>query len=133
MKIPKLQHSKGLILLLVGFLMVAIACFASEPQQNDGKLIVIVTWGDVDNTPATDVIVEAVGQTPDHSWGKKVLLKASKKGQYEASLDAGIYDVFVSESGSMPRCRRLSVTSKSSMYWTLKLEDDDVYHRGDVF
>jgi hypothetical protein len=104
-----------------------------SPLEKHGALIVLVTWGDVDNTPATDVIVEAVGHAPDHSWGKTVPLKASKNGQYEASLDPGIYDVFVSEPGSTPRCRRLAIEPKSTMYWTLKLEIDDVYHRGDRF
>jgi hypothetical protein len=130
--ILRLKYSKVLATLIVLF---GVATFfrADQPRQNDGKLVVIVTWGDVDNTPATNVIVEVVGHALPGSWGKTVLLKASKDGQYEVSLEPGIYDVFVSEPGSMPRCRRLAIKPKSPMYWTLKLEIDDVYHRSDVF
>jgi hypothetical protein len=128
----KIKHLKPVVLLIV-FLGVTAVLGADLSRQNDGKLVVIVTWGDVDNTPATNVIVEVVGHAAPDSWSKRVLLESPKKGQYEASLDPGVYDVFVSESGSMPRCRRVNIQSKSGTYWTLKLEIDDVYHRGDVF
>ena len=58
---------------------------------------------------------------------KSVLLKATKDGQYEASLKPGLYDVFVSEATSTPRCRRVEIRAGETECWTLKLEIDEVY------
>ena len=103
---------------------------ADQPVETDGKLVVIVTWGDTDNTPATNVIIEALGYThglKSPSEVKSILLKASQDERYEASLQPGLYDVFVSEATSVPRCKRLQIKAGLTNYWTLKLEIDDVY------
>jgi len=102
---------------------------ANQPVETDGRLVVIVTWGDTDNTPAANVIVEVHGYTRGLKSPPETptLLKPSKDGQYEALLQPGIYDVFVSESTSGPRCKRLQIKAGLTMYWTLKLEIDDVY------
>ncbi|HKV79146.1 MAG TPA: hypothetical protein VJP02_13440 [Candidatus Sulfotelmatobacter sp.] len=106
-----------------------MAVGADQPEGKDGRLVVIVTWGDTDNTPATNVIVEVHGYTRGLKSPPETptLLKPSKDGRYEASLQPGIYDVFVSEATSGPRCKRLQVTAGLTNYWTLKLEIDDVY------
>ena len=103
---------------------------ADQPVETDGRLVVIVTWGDTDNAPATNVIIEARGYTPglkSPSEVKSILLKASQDGRYEASLQPGLYDVFVSEPTSVPRCKRLQIKAGLTNYWTLKLEIDDIY------
>jgi hypothetical protein len=99
----------------------------SQALEKNGSLVVIVTWGDVENTPARHVVVEVHGYGPGLSSEKSVLLKASQEGRYEASLQPGLYDVFVSEATSIPRCRRVEIRAGESKYWTLKLEIDDVY------
>ncbi len=97
-----------------------------QTSDKSGTLIVSVTWGDVDNTPATQVYVEAHGFLYREHLEKSFVLKSSSAGRYEASLPPGIYDVFVSDGSSTPRCRRVSIV-EDSKYWTLKLEIDDVY------
>ena len=117
------------------FLLFCIATtdlvFGQSPQsagpEKDGTLVVLVTWGDVDNTPANDVYIEAHGFVVKDSAEKSFVLKMAQAGRYEAALPPGVYDVFVSEGSSIPRCRRVLVTAGRTGYWTLKLEHDDVY------
>jgi hypothetical protein len=119
----------SVLMLLFAFLPNGTATGADQPVEKDGRLVVIVTWGDIDNTPATNVIVEVHGYTHGLKSPpvEPTLLKPSKDGQYEASLKPGLYDVFVSDSSSTPRCRRLPIKPSETNYWTLKLEIDDVY------
>lgn len=114
-------------MLLVLTLPKATAVSASEVSQKDGALVVKVTWGDIDNTPANDVYVEAYGFVDKLHSKKSFVLKMSHEGQYVASLPAGVYDVFISEGASVPRCRRVLIRSGMTKYWTVKLEVDDVY------
>jgi hypothetical protein len=99
-----------------------------SPAEKNGTLVVLVTWGDIDNTPADDVYIEAYGFVREHHAKESFVLKMSQAGRYELSLPPGVYDVFVSEGTSIPRCRRLLITSGYTGYWTLKLEIDDVYN-----
>lgn len=121
-----LKYLSGFMLLLL-LLPAQKAVKTSQTPAKDGALVVIVTWGDIDNTPANDVYVEAYGFVEKYDSTKSFILKMSHAGQYEAPLPSGIYDVFVSEGGSVPRCRRLFVKPEFATYWTLKLEIDDVY------
>lgn len=98
-----------------------------QPSQQDGTLVVRITSGDNSNSPAHDVYVEAYGFVKKSGAMKSFVLKMSYEGQYEGQLPSGIYDVFVSEDESVPRCRRLFVRPGLSTYWTIKLEYDDVY------
>ena len=126
MDIPSFRHASVLILLLA--LCPAARAGATGPAlEKDGALVVIVTYGDVENSPARNVVVEVYGYGRKFPREKSVLLKPSKEGQYEATLQPGIYDVFVSEGSSTPRCRRLEISAGETSYWTLKLEIDDVY------
>ena len=106
---------------------------AGQTSQREGTLIVKVTWGDIDNTPANDVYVEAYGFVEKYDASKSFVLKMPHNGHYEASLPPGVYDVFVSEEGSVPRCRRVLIKPGLSTYWTLKLEIDEVYTNQQVF
>jgi hypothetical protein len=115
----------SVLVLLLGLLASGKTDDTTPPKN--GTLVVLVTWGDVNNTPATDVYVEAYGFVrKDDSW-KPFPLKISHPGRYEASLPPGVYDVFVSEATSIPRCRRVLIRAGDTGYWTLKLEHDDVY------
>ena len=100
---------------------------SGRPSDKDGTLVVLVTWGDIDNTPANDVYIEAHGFVRKYNSEKSFTLNMSHAGRYEASLPPGVYDVFVSESTSIPRCRRVLISPGFAGYWTLKLETDDVY------
>ena len=55
------------------------------------------------------------------------ILKMVQAGRYEAALPPGVYDVFVSEASSSPRCRRLAVNAGYQPTWRLMLEHDDIY------
>ena len=126
MNIPRLRYFSALMLLLV-VLANGKAQDAGPPLGKDGTLVVLVTWGDVDNTPATGVYVEAYGFVRKNNSEKSFVLKMSRPGRYEGSLSPGVYDVFVSEGTSIPRCRRVLISPGFTGYWTLKLEIDDVY------
>lgn len=96
-------------------------------DEKDGAVVVLVTWGDDDNTPANDVYIEAHGFVWKYHSEKSFVLKMAKAGRYETSLPPGVYDVFVSEGTSVPVCRRMRIREGSTETWTLKLELDQVY------
>jgi hypothetical protein len=100
---------------------------ASQGSQKAGTLIVDVTWGDAGNTPANDVYIEAHGFVANSRSEKSFVLKMSHNGEYVTSLPPGVYDVFVSEGTSFPRCRRILIKEGFQTYWHLKLEIDDIY------
>jgi hypothetical protein len=126
MNTPSLRCLSVLVLLLA-FLVIGRADDTTRPLEKDGTLVVLVTWGDIGNTPATDVYIEAYGFVRKYGSEKSFVLKMSSAGRYEASLPPGVYDVFVSEGSSIPRCRRVLISPGFTGYWTLKLEIDDVY------
>jgi hypothetical protein len=118
-------------LLVFVFLLVLLPTLrsddASRPSEKDGTLVVLVTWGDANDTPANDVYVEAYGFVRQYGSEKSFVLKSPNAGRYEASLPPGVYDVFVSEGISIPSCKRVLVSAGSTSSWTLKLETDHVY------
>jgi hypothetical protein len=126
MNIPKPKTLGALVLILTLF-MTGSAQNKGQTSEQNGKLVVLVTVGDIDNTPATDVYVEAHGFVRKFGSEKSFVLKMSQAGKYEASLPPGVYDVFVSEGTSIPRCRRFLISPGFTGYWTLKLEIDEVY------
>jgi hypothetical protein len=101
----------------------------TRPLEKDGTLVVLVTWGDDNNTPATNVYVEAYGFVPEYRTSKSFLLKGTAPGRYQASLPPAVYDVFVSDGTSTPRCRRLLITPSHTRDWTLKLKIDEIYQQ----
>jgi hypothetical protein len=125
MNILSLRSLSGVLLLLV--LPTWSVNGGGRPAEKDGTLVVLVTWGDVDNTPANDVYIEAHGFVRKYNSEKSFVLKSSTAGRYETSLPPGVYDVFVSEGTSEPRCRRMRIREGLTGYWTLKLEVDEVY------
>ena len=121
---------KVLVFLLAMWPMQKAGVARQQPEKN-GTLVVRVTWGDDDNTPANDVYIEARGFVREYNSQRSYILKSSTPGRYEVSLPAGIYDVFVSEDGSEPRCRRMRIVGGLPSTWTLKLEFDEVYRKGE--
>lgn len=116
------------VLLFVGLISRSSAQVKAIPTTaENGTLIVLVTWGDVDNTPADDVYIEAHTSAAKSSAPASYVLAKVHPGRYEVTLPPGIYDVFVSEGSSVPRCRRVQIRPKFQSYWTVKLEIDDVY------
>jgi hypothetical protein len=100
---------------------------AVTPLDEAGTIVVLVTWGDINNTPANDVYIEAHGYVVKDRTEKSFSFKMVRAGRYEATIPPGVYDVFVSEGNSEPRCKRVLVASKRTGYWTLKLENDEVF------
>jgi len=127
MNILTLRTSVTVLLLLFALLPAQKASEGDQQSEKDGTLVVLVTWGDVDNTPANDVYIEAHGFVWKYHSEKSFVLKSSTAGRYETSLPPGVYDVFVSEGTSEPRCRRMRIVGGLSSTWTLKLEIDEVY------
>jgi hypothetical protein len=115
--------------LLVALLIFAMSqCVsAAPPPEKDATLAVLVTWGDVDNTPAQNVYVEAHGYVANLKAKKSFVLDMVRAGRYEVSLPPGVYDVFVSDGSSEPRCRRMRVAAGDINTWILKLETDEIY------
>jgi len=124
--ILSLRYLSVLVILLT-LISTMSADQSSRPVEKDGTFIVLVTWGDVNNTPATDVYVEAYGFVPKYGTEKSFLLKRTAPGRYQASLPPAVYDVFVSEGTSMPRCRRVLITPGHTGDWTLRLKIDEIY------
>jgi hypothetical protein len=60
MTLPSLRSLSVLLLLLALFSMRSVSGGGREAEQT-GSLVVLVTWGDADNTPANDVYIEAHG------------------------------------------------------------------------
>ena len=100
---------------------------AGAPPDNAGTIVVLVTWGDIGNTPANDVYIEAHGYVERDKAEKSFVFTMARAGRYEAAIPPGVYDVFVSEGNSEPRCKRVLVVSGRTGYWTLKLETDAVF------
>jgi hypothetical protein len=130
MNILSLRSLKVLVLLLA-LLPTQKGDEGGQRPEKDGKLVVLVTWGDVDNTPANDVYIEARGFVREYNSEKSFVLKSSIPGRYEASVPPGVYDVFVSENISEPRCKRMQIIGGLPSTWTLKLEFDEVYRKGE--
>jgi len=78
----------SLLILLLGLLHAEKPVHASQASQKDGALIVKVTWGDIDNTPANDVYVEAYGFVEKYD-AKSFVLKMSHDGQYDIASHLG--------------------------------------------
>src|SRR5262249_26772170 len=113
MNILSLRYLSVLVL-LVAFLQTGKAYHTHSPLQQDGKLVVLVTWGDANNTPATNTYVEAYGFVRKYGSKKSFVLNSSLAGRYEASLPPGVYDVFVSDGVSVPACKRVLITEGST-------------------
>jgi len=126
MQIPSFRQSKVFALLLLGLTTLNGASAVPLPER-DGTLVVLVTWGDIDNTPANDVYIEAHGFVVRDKVEKSFVFKMIHAGRYEVSIPPGVYDVFVSEGNSEPRCKRMLVVPERTGFWTLKLETDVVF------
>ena len=110
-------------------LLLAIVGYSTATPQHadDGTIVVLVTWGDINNTPANDAYIEAHGYVVKDKAEKSFVFRMAREGRYEATIPPGVYDVFVSEDISEPRCKRMMVVPGRTSYWTLKLENDEVF------
>jgi len=117
----------GVLVLLFVFLPIGRVADAASHLDEDGKLVVLVAWGDAYSTPATNVFVEARGFVRKYDSQKSFVLKSSLAGRCEASLPPAVYDVFVSEGSSVPACKRVLIKAGSTTSWTLQTELDRVY------
>ena len=124
-------RSLKLLVLLLTLLPTQRPGDEGRQTEKNGTLVVRVTWGDDDNTPAKNVYIEAHGFVREYNSEKSFVLKSSAPGRYEVSLSPGVYDVFVSEDISEPRCRRMRIVGGLPSTWTLKLEFDEVYRKGE--
>jgi hypothetical protein len=114
--------------LLLGLSSSGTAGDRAGTSGTGATFIVLVTWNDANNTPATDVYIEAHTFNANNVSERSFVLKMVSAGRYEAVLPPGVYDVFVSEAGSVPRCRRMLVNPGYGVpAWKLMLEHDDVY------
>ena len=100
---------------------------AAPASERNGMLVVVVTWGDDNLTPANDVYIEAHGYVVSLAQEKSYVLKMVHDGRYEVSLPPAVYDVFISEGTSKPRCKRVLIRPGKTNTWDLNLVTDLVY------
>ena len=114
-------------IILFAFLLVGTLTHlhAAPPGESNGTLRALITMGDMDNTPAKGVYIEAYGWVASSKRMQSFVFKMLEAGRYEVSLPPGLYDVFISDASSIPRCRRMRVTSGEVNIWLLKLEIDE--------
>jgi hypothetical protein len=121
MNISNLRNLSVLSILMT-FFLTGKGTDAISPPEHDGKLVVLVKWGDSYKTPATDVVVEAHGYIPKYNSKKSFVLNSLQEGRYETSLPPATYDVFVSDSGSVLVCKRVRIQEGSETKWVVQLE-----------
>jgi hypothetical protein len=117
----------SVLTVLLLFFTTSSGGYPTRSTDKDGKLVVLVTYGDTDNTPAINVYVEASGFMPKDGSRRSFVLNSAQAGRYEMSIPPGVYDVFVSEGTSEPRCRRMLISPGLTSTWTLKLEVDEIF------
>jgi len=110
MNILSLRNLRVLVLLLA-FLPTGRAGDADSSSEKDGTLVVLLTASDAYKSPVTNEYVKARGFAPKYYANKSFVLKSSVAGRYEASLPPAVYDIFVSESGLVPACKRVLIKS----------------------
>ena len=127
MHVSRLVASFVILCLLLLSLPVGYADGRRGTPTDNGIIVVEVTWDDAFTTPATNVFIEAHSFAANYVSEKSFVLKMVKAGRYEAEVPPGVYDVFVSEASSTPRCRRTSITPGRGLHWKLMLEHDETY------
>src|SRR5579872_5152102 len=106
------------IILLSFCVAMATASSAQLPHyRKDTTFAVLVTWDDVYKTPTTGAYIEAHSFNVNWVSERSFVLTMVKPGQYEAALPPGVYDVFVSEGSSMPRCKRVLINKGGGPVW----------------
>jgi hypothetical protein len=121
--------SFSLLIFLLAFLAPERHNASYQPEEKDGKLVVLLTWKDVKhdpNGPFPPVYVEAYGFVSKYNETKSFVLESSHFGRHERPLPSGVYDVFVSQGTSFPVCKRVRVTEDSTTTLSLQLEIDTV-------
>ena len=87
-------------MLLFALSITAKYASAGPPMEQDGTIVVLVTWGDINNTPVNDVYIEAHGYVVKDKAEKSFVFKMVQAGRYEVTVPPGVYVVFVSEGDS---------------------------------
>ena len=97
--------------------------FGGWSPQKDGFLAVIVTLGEA-RTPLTSASVFVRGYRHVYLGDLSSSLEQTKPGVFGAALPEGVYDVFVSDAGTLPICRRVAIVSghREDIYANLKLD-----------
>ncbi len=115
----------GALLVLVLLTPIAVSLRAEQTARPLGKLIVIVTAGE-NNAPAKNAVVYVRGyQENTFPTETSILLNASGPGRFEALLAPGLYDIFVSDVVSLPRCIRVVILANRTRYYSPKLDPDE--------
>jgi len=122
LNIKRLKYFAFLFLLF----LTVVQANAAFPSEQDGKLAVFVTWGDLNHTPANNVYVEVRGFVSKDRVERSFILQSPRAGYYEASIPPGVYNVFVSDESSLPQCKRVVIATGEAQTWTVKLVFDDV-------
>jgi hypothetical protein len=122
-----------LLVLAVASLQIGSCALAQSKSSNtktkdeDGSLFIAVTWGDTLHSPATDVYIEAHGFIESLRSSRSYVLRQTAPGRYESKVPPAVYDLFISEDTSIPVCKRVQVTPKSTVLLRIDLETDLVY------
>jgi hypothetical protein len=60
----------------------------------------------------------------DPVWKNDSIVPVDSNGNFQTTLRAGLYDVFVSEASFVPVCKRVEITGGQNTSFSVELEPD---------
>ena len=94
-----------------------------QTAQKDGLLSVTVSLQDT-HVPLTSAFVFVRGYRPVYLGESSSVLRQVKDGVFATSLPPGLYDVFVSVSGTFPTCKRVAIVAGEVEHYEADLKPD---------
>ena len=100
-----------------------VALGNGQTAQKDGFLSVTVSLQDT-HVPLTSAFVFVRGYRQVYLGESSSVLRQVKDGVFATSLPPGIYDVFVSDVGTIPICKRVVIVTGEGEHYDANLKVD---------
>lgn len=116
------RYFANVIVALLFFLCSAVAS-GDDHAPREGFLAVTVTLGEA-RTPLPTASVFVRGYRHVYLGDLFAVLSQTREGVYGVSLPPGVYDVFVSDAGTIPVCRRVAILAGQREEFSANLKLD---------